>query len=331
MLLATADTEPEARPHLHAKLGPGVEVHFKSELGSEELSALLPRVDILLTWGRRRDFRGIDLGAMASLEMVQAMVAGVETLPYADIPPKAIICSGTGALTRSVVEHAWALLLSSAKHMVDHTGAMRAGKFPQSRSSKLLHSGTLVVVGLGDIGGGVAALGEALGMRVVGVRRSPGGHPHCDRVVPPGQLLQVLPGADAVVLTVPLTSATRGMVGAAELGAMKADAVLVNVGRGKLIQEEALYEHLRGHPDFTAALDVWWDYPEGEEGYAFTRPFHQLPNVVMTPHVGGSIPGFREIMARHAIDNVARYLKGSKPRGIVRREDYLQSGSGGTG
>lgn len=304
-----------------------MEIHRKTELPAAELRSLLPRVNILLIWGRRLDFRGLDLKGMGALEMVQALLAGVETLPLAEIPPKAIICSGSGALTSSVVEHAWALLLSAAKHTVDHTNAMRGGKFPQARPSKLLHGGTLLVVGVGDIGGEVARVGKALGMHVVGVRRSKGPHPHCDRLLPPEKLTEGLRVADAVVLTLPLTTATQGIIGEEELGAMKPDAILVNVGRGKLIQEEALYDHLCRNPAFAAALDVWWEYPEGEEGYAFHRPFQELPNVVMTPHVGGSVLDFRGIMFCNAVDNIARYLEGREPRGIVRREDYLPTGT----
>ncbi len=326
-MLVTAEIEPGVRDHLLAHLGGQLEVYWRANVAPGELHRLLPQVNILLIWGRRSDFKGLDLRSMENLEMVQALLAGVETLPYHDIPPRAIVCSGSGALTPSVVEHALALILSAAKHTVDHTNAMRQGKFPQARPSKLLHGGTLLVVGVGDIGGEVARVGKALGMHVVGVRRSGGSHPYCDRLLPPEKLTEGLRIADAVVLTLPLTTATRGIIGEEELGAMKPDAILVNVGRGKLIQEEALYDHLRRNPAFAAALDVWWEYPEEEEGYAFHRPFQELPNVVMTPHVGGSVPDFRGIMARHAVDNIARYLEGREPRGIVRREDYLPTGT----
>lgn len=308
------------------RIGAMTDIHRGDHLKPGAMKGLLLKVNILLVWGRRGDFEGLDLTAMNSLEMVQALLAGVETLPYADIPPKAIICSGSGALTPAVVEHAWALILSAAKHTVDHTDAMRQGKFPQSRSSRLLHGSTLLVVGVGDIGGEVARVGKALGMYVVGVRRSGGSHPYCDRLLSPAKLTEGLRVADVVALTLPLTTATRGIIGEEELGAMKPDAILVNVGRGKLIREEALYDHLRRNPGFAAALDVWWEYPEGEEGYAFHRPFQELPNVVMTPHVGGSVPDFRGIMFRNAVDNIARYLQGEKPSGVVRREDYEPTG-----
>jgi phosphoglycerate dehydrogenase-like enzyme len=133
-----------------------------------------------------------------------------------------------------------------------------------------------------------------------------------------------LPNADFVVLTLPLTRETVGLVDRGFLAAMKPDAVLVNVARGKLIIEDDLFDHLRTHPAFRAALDVWWTYPDSKRGRPFHRPFHELPNVVMTPHIAWAIPTQRREAMEAAVDNVLRFLRGETPRNVVRPEEYVR-------
>src|SRR2546425_7305838 len=111
---------------------------------------------------------------------------------------------------------------------------------------------------------------------------------------------------------------------------MKRDAVLINIARGKLIRERDLYEHLKANPSFVAALDVWWVYPRGD-GRPFTEPFHELPNVVMTPHVAWAIPEQSGWSLKAALENVARFLRGEPPRNVVDREEYAFEGAGHVG
>lgn len=323
-ILVTAPLGPEGRAYLERAVEGRATVQYREDMDAGGLEQAARGAHVLLVWGRRVDFEGLPLEAMQDLEMVQALLAGVETLPYHRIPPAAVVCSGSGALTHPVAEHALALLLAAAKRVAWNHLRMVAGEFPQgSRPSKALFGGTLVVVGTGDIGGEILRLGRALGMRTIGVNRTGRPHPWADEVLAIGDLPRALGRADALVLALPLTRATRGLVGAAELGAMKPDAILVNVARGKIVDEEALFEHLRRQPRFTAALDVWWSYPEGGKGHASRLPFHELENVVMTPHVAGIVEGFLGIMVRHAAENIRRFLEGQEPRNRVDRGDYL--------
>jgi len=111
------------------------------------------------------------------------------------------------------------------------------------------------------------------------------------------------------------------------LARMKADAILVNIARGKLIVEDDLFEHLKSQPKFRAALDTWWTYPDTRDGRPYHRPFHELPNVVMTPHIAPSVPGQRARAMEAALDNVLRFLRGEKPRNVVDQEEYAKPGS----
>jgi phosphoglycerate dehydrogenase-like enzyme len=141
--------------------------------------------------------------------------------------------------------------------------------------------------------------------------------------------VDLVPSADALVIALPLTAETEGLVDRTVLVAMKEDAILVNIARGKIIVEDDLYEHLRTHPRFRAALDVWWAYPDGKNGRPFHRPFHELPNMIMTPHVAFAIPEQRAHAMEEALENVGRFLRGLTPRNVVNASEYQGSARDG--
>jgi phosphoglycerate dehydrogenase-like enzyme len=104
---------------------------------------------------------------------------------------------------------------------------------------------------------------------------------------------------------------------------MKPDSILINVGRGDVIDQQALYEHLQSNPDFRAGIDTWWDEPAGQESFSLDFPFFDLPNIIGSPHVADHVPQSMPNATRIALDNVRNYLMGNKIRGILNRNDYL--------
>jgi phosphoglycerate dehydrogenase-like enzyme len=126
-----------------------------------------------------------------------------------------------------------------------------------------------------------------------------------------------------VVICLPLTQTTRGLIGEQELNWMKPDAILVNVARGALLDEEALYTHVKSHPNFLLGIDAWWTEPFLHGHFRMEYPFLALPNVLGSPHNSGVVPGVLMGATRQAAENVKRFLKGEQVVGIARREDYL--------
>ena len=313
---------PEARAILEAKDRGTFDAVILEDLTADRREAAWAGADAAVIVGFARELPS-DLAAHApKLRMLQTLVAGVDYLPYRDLPPSLVVCGNAGAYNVSVGEHTMALLLAAAKDIPRRTEEIRAGVFDQSVMNKALDGATVLVLGMGGIGSFVARACKVFSMHVIGVSRT-------GRLVPPADesgrladLPRLLPRADFIVVALPLTKATASLVDRTFLGRMKEDAVLVNVARGKLIVEDDLFEHLRAHPACRAALDVWWTYPSGKEGRPFHRPFHDLPNVVMTPHNANAIPVQRRRSMEAALDNVLRFVRGEPPRNVIDVTEY---------
>ncbi len=321
-VLFACPMDAERRAVLAAKNAGAFDAVILDDLLEPRRDYAWARADVLVTMGFGREIPA-DLAVRAPrLRMVQTLVAGVDHLPYASIPRTVVVCGNAGAYNTSVGEHAIALLLAAAKDIPERTREIAAGTFDQSATSKALASSTVLILGMGGIGAMVAEICKAFRMRVIGVSRSGTLVPPADEAGALADLPQLLPRADFVVVALPLTARTRGLVDGTFLATMKDDAVLVNIARGKIVVEDDLFEHLRTHPNFRAALDVWWVYPSGTKGRPFHRPFHELANVIMTPHNANSIPGQRRWAMEAALDNVLRFLRGEAPRHIVDVTEY---------
>ena len=133
----------------------------------------------------------------------------------------------------------------------------------------------------------------------------------------------VFKASDVVVVTTPLTRTTRDLIGKKELEWMKEDAILINVGRGDVINQKALYDHLKSHTEFRAGIDTWWSEPEEPGTFKLEYPFFELPNIIGSPHCADHVPGAMSHAIRSALENVKNFLLGKEIRGVLDRKDYL--------
>ena len=180
---------------------------------------------------------------------------------------------------------------------------------------------TAVILGYGAIGHRIAPVCRALGMSVVGIRRHEPPEPIDSsgvHVYAWTHLHELLPRADVLLCVLPQTPETTGLIGAGELALLPPHAILVNVGRGRVIDEEALYHALADRRIKAAGIDVWYEYPKDEEARTHTWPsrfpFHELDNVVMTPHRGGWLKNFEHLRVAALAELLKRPPRGTKCR-----------------
>lgn len=196
----------------------------------------------------------------------------------------------------ATAETALMLLLAAAKHIVPIERRFRENDWQPRYSPNpalTLDGKTVLILGYGSIGQHVGQVCAAMGMRVLGTRRSltaPARQGEAE-LHPGSALPQLLPQANVLIVTLPLTEETRGLIGEAELALLPPKSIVVNVGRGPVVDQFALYEALKVGHLHSAGLDVWYNYPQDEASRADTPPadvpFHLLDNVVLSPHRGG--------------------------------------------
>lgn len=250
------------------------------------------------------------------LGWLQAMAAGVEWALVPELPKHVTLTRAPGIFGPWMAEYTLGWMLRVTQRMAQYLDAQRERRWIGDVMPDRLRGKTLVVVGLGDVGRTVARAARAFSMHVVGVSRSGRRIPGVDRIVRPAALVRALGDADFVVLTVPLTPDTRGLIGRRELGAMRASAWLLNVARGGVVDDAALVEALAERRIGGAVLDVF-----AEEPLPATHPFWRLPNVVITPHISG--PSTADEITPIFNDNLARFLAGRPLRHVVdRRRGY---------
>jgi phosphoglycerate dehydrogenase-like enzyme len=200
-----------------------------------------------------------------------------------------------------VAEMVFTLLTAAARLTIPFDRKLRGGdwtpRYSAAATTQLLAGKTMLILGYGAIGQEVAKRCAPFDITVLGTRRNPDGDadPFAAEVHPAAALPELLPRAEILCICLPLTPETEGLIGADELARLPERAILINIGRGEIVQEEALYAALRDGRLHAAGLDVWYTYPRDEADRAATPPtnlpFHELENVVMSPHRSGLTDG----------------------------------------
>jgi phosphoglycerate dehydrogenase-like enzyme len=265
-----------------------------------------------------------EISALANVRLVQLVFAGADNVPFGLLLENVTVAGNAGAFAEPLAEHVMALVLALAKSLVPKHRLLEKGVFDQTGLSTHLKGGVCGIVGLGGNGVAVANSMRAFGMKIHAV--DVGSRPKIEVDFfgsSHESLAAVLSASDVLVLTVPLTRSTRGMIDRNALKAMKPDAILINVARGPVIDQEALYDHLKENPQFRVGIDTWWEEPGSHGTFRVKYPFFDLPNFIGSPHVADMVPGMMLEATRRAVENIKKHLQGEKIEGILNRKDYL--------
>lgn len=286
-------------------------------------------VEAMLFGSVERELGSFDPRCLRQLRFAQRVYTGMDGVPLERFGPEVRFAGNVGAYAPFVSEQAVALALAAARDLPRAHAQVQEGRLRPPPEQRLLWERTAVILGYGEIGRAIAERLSGFGTRIVGLNRTGRMAPGCDAMYPAERMVEAVREGNFVFDARPLTARTVGSVDRTVLEAMPSDAVFVNVGRAGTVQEEALYHHLRTHPSFRAALDVWWheDFPGGRIDHRF--PFGSLPNFVGTPHSAGFGPGIERYVLEHALANLRRFFSGQEPRYIIDRSEYGSSGSRG--
>jgi phosphoglycerate dehydrogenase-like enzyme len=262
-------------------------------------------------------------GPAPKMRLLQLPGAGTDAIEFSAVPNSATVCNafeheiGISEYVLAAMLH-WEIGITKLDQNLrndDWTGSHLCG--PRHGE---LYEKTVGIVGYGHIGKEVARRARSFGMRVIACTRSPRPDPLAERVSAMDQLGELLRAADYVVIGLPLDATTSGLIGATALAQMKPTGVIINVARGPVIDEQALYEACRNRIIGGAVIDTWYQYPaQGERrGTPGRFPFHQLANLVMTPHASGWTEGLRPRRSKIMADNLNRLARGEALINVVQ-------------
>jgi phosphoglycerate dehydrogenase-like enzyme len=311
VILLTRTLSREMRAELDA-IVPGAQVVSEGDLVADP--SLVGRIEVCFAhlpsdlWGRA-----------TSLRWFQSSWAGIERLlaiPEARHHPA--VFTNARIHAAPISEHLWGMLLSLVRNLPLAWDLQRRRRWDRDACQaglSILQGKTLCVAGLGEIGSRCARIGRAFGMRVVGIRHDPSPHPDADEVVGPAERHRAFAAADAVMVILPATDATRGFVGRAEFSAMQG-SVFLNAGRGSTVDTDALVAALSSGAVRAAGLDV-----TDPEPLPRRHPLWRMPNVLITPHCAGLHAEYEERAARVFLDNLRRYAAGETLRYVVNKEE----------
>ncbi len=259
------------------------------------------------------------------LKLIQVPYAGVDEFDLNDVmEERGIMLANVHGNALSVAEHAFGLILALAKGIVRNDRDLRRGYWHgwMSREPNMeLEGKTLCIIGLGSIGREIAKFGKVFGMNVIGVKKTVQNVENVDRVFSNKEIDKAIKDADFIVIAVPTTEETKGFVDKNMLEKMKGK-YLVNVARGNVIDEAALFVALKNEVLKGAAIDTWWVYPEKPYEYRYPShyPFWLLDNIIMSSHTAGYSDGSIRKNWTEAVKNVVNFFAGKPLKNIISIE-----------
>jgi phosphoglycerate dehydrogenase-like enzyme len=288
--------------------------HVTFGVSAAEFAAAAPTVEILISppW----ELHKFDLFAAPRLRMVQSTSAGVDSLqPFDRIPARVLLVNNRGTHAEKAGEFALMAILMLVNLIPRFVTDQRAERWARVTSG-MAADHRLTIVGLGSLGGAAAAQSKRLGMKVTGIRNHAGvPHADCDRTLPPAALDEVLPETDILLLAAPLTPATANLLSAARIAALPAGAGVINMGRGGLVDQDALFDALDTGRLSGAVLDVFRTepIPPGDRAWG-------VRNLIITPHMSADNPvTYNADTLRIFAKNLAALLAGERPPTLVDR------------
>jgi phosphoglycerate dehydrogenase-like enzyme len=295
------------------------ETHIAVGDSPEAFRRTAAQADAIFNWSGTRALLREVLAMAPAARWVHTRSAGLDDLLFPELAAHpAVLTNASGVFSASLGEWVLGAILYFAKDFRRLLRNQAAGVWEQF-DVPFIEGQTVGIVGFGDIGRSVAARVRAMGMRVLALKRHapPAGQvdPLAERIYPAGGCPEMLAQCDFVVVAMPLTPETRGLIGAAELAAMKPEAVLVNVGRGPVVDEAALVQALSAGALKGAALDVFEQEPL-PTGHAFYR----LENVLLSPHSADHTPDWLERAMRQFLDQFQRFRKGEPLANVVDKQ-----------
>lgn len=321
--MVTYPMTARSRAIVAEELAGAAEVIYLTDLAPQARAQALQHAGAVLANDTSKELQPGESSLIAEARLLQFSAAGVDWVPTRELPPQLPVAGNKGATAEPMAEHILALTLAAAKRLFIEHDELKRGAFHQRSPNRMLRGAVCGILGFGAVGVATARLMRAFGMKIHAINRRGASAEPTDWIGTTERLDDLLCASDVLVICAALTTATQGLIGARELALMKEDAILVNVARGEIVDEAALYAHLTAHPRFFAGIDAWWVEPVRHGRFTMGHPFLDLPNVIGSPHnsAGGGV--WRDVSLRRAVANCRRVLLGETPLNLIGSDERM--------
>jgi phosphoglycerate dehydrogenase-like enzyme len=324
LVAVTYEMNDHGRTLLREELAGVAEPVWLPDLDDKQRTETLRTATVMLARNTGAELHPNEPPLIGHLKLIQFVTAGIDFVPLSKLPPQVPVAGNGGAYAEPMAEHAVAMALAAAKRLLVEHAALSRLEFNQFTRNRMLAGGICGILGFGGVGVACARLFRAIGMKINAINRRGSSDEPVDWIGTPAQLDELLAASDVLVISTPLSRATTGMIAATQLERMKPDAILVNLARGEIVDEAALFAHLQSHPKFTACIDAWWIEPVRHGVFRMDHPFLSLPNVIGSPHNSASVPGAGDTGLRRAAANIRRVLRREPPRFLISAEERMR-------
>lgn len=321
--ITTVTVEPwGVREEIEKILSAVTEVRFLTDLTDQALQlATLAESKYLLTMMPLREVPEEAWKFAGNWEFVQFMSAGVDQMDFSRLPQTVTAANNGGAYDEPMAEHVLAMALCLCKKLLPNHHLLQQGEFDQFALTGTLKGKICAVLGLGGIGAASARLFRLMGMRIHAINSSGKTDQEVDFIGTLNDLEEVMRKADVLLITLPNTQSTENLLNKERFGWLKPSAMIINVARGSLVDEEALYHFLKDNPESSAGIDAWWKEPFMHGQFSLKFPILDLPNVLGSPHNSSQVPGAMQRSIQRAASNLARYIQGQEVTGVLHWDD----------
>jgi phosphoglycerate dehydrogenase-like enzyme len=322
-LVVTYPLTGRSRAIVEEELGGTAEVIYLVDLAPAARAHALGRAGAVLSHDTSKELRSDEIPLIGNARLLQFTAAGVDWVPTRDLPSELPVAANKGGGAEPMAEHIVALALAAAKRLFIEHANLKSGEFNQRSTNRMLRGGICGILGFGNVGVATARLMRAFGMKIHAINRRGASDEPTDWIATTARLHEMLRAADVLVISAALTTATEGLIGARELGLMKDNAILVNVARGEIIDDGALYAHLVSHPQFFAGIDAWWVEPVRHGPLRDGSPVSRPPERDRLAAQFGGGGAWRDEYLRRAVRNCRRAMLGEMPWNLIASDERM--------
>jgi phosphoglycerate dehydrogenase-like enzyme len=320
-IVVTYKTDEKDESLFKEKLSSVSELVFLKNIEKQKRNKNLENADILIAWNPSRELNELDHKLLKNVKFVQLLSAGYDHINFDIFPKDCMISSNAGAYAKPMAEHILAMILALSKNLLSKHKKMSEGIFDQLSLNKRLEGSKCGIIGFGGIGKETTKLLRTFNVDIYAINTSGKTDEAVEFIGTLKDLNYVIKESDIIIISIPLNDKTRGMISKKELELMKKNAMIINVARGAIINQEDLFNHLKTHPEFQVGIDAWWSEPFKDGSFKLDFPFLDLPNVLGSPHNSAIVPEGIFEGSKRVADNVLKYINGKKVERLINRNN----------